>query len=153
VRFDDRVQGPQVSVPAEHFGDFLIFRREGLPAYHLANVLDDALLEITDVVRGADLLDVTPLHVYLHETLRLRPPRYAHLPVIVNRAGLKLSKQTGAAAVDARNPSILGARVLERLGLAVPPEAYGAAPHELWQWASSRWAIEPLRDRLSLPEG
>lgn len=130
-------------------GDYVVVRRDGLPAYHLAVVLDDAEQGVTTVVRGVDLLDSTAAHIHLQRTLGLSTPEYHHLPVLVNEAGQKLSKQTGAAAVDARDRS-LAARVLRLLGLTVPPEMAGERPGVLLQWAAQRWQIEALRGRRAI---
>jgi glutamyl-Q tRNA(Asp) synthetase len=131
-------------------GDYIIVRRDGLPAYHLAVVLDDAAQGITDVVRGADLLDSTPVHVHLQGALRLPTPRYCHVPVAVNALGQKLSKQTGADAVSSADASA-AAWVLQSLGLAVPDDLRGARPRELWQWALPRFDLESLRGQRTVP--
>jgi len=146
VRVVDGLQGTSDVDLAASLGDYVVVRRDGLPAYHLAVVLDDAEQGVTTVVRGVDLLDSTAAHVHLQRTLGLPTPEYHHLPVLVNRAGQKLSKQTGAAAVDARDRSA-PARVLDLLGLAVPPQLVGERPRVLLKWAAERWQIEALRDR------
>jgi len=100
VRFVDRVQGVHEQVLERDIGDFVLYRADGLFAYQLAVVVDDAEQGVTDVVRGADLLDSTPRQIYLHRLLGLPTPRYLHVPVALNAAGEKLSKQTGAAPVE-----------------------------------------------------
>ena len=85
-------------------GDFVIRRADGSWAYQLAVVVDDAEQGITDVVRGADLLDNTPRQIFLQRALGLATPRYLHVPLVFNAAGEKLSKQTGATAVDGQKP-------------------------------------------------
>lgn len=100
MRFVDRVQGPQQQVLERDVGDFVLYRGDAQYAYQLAVVVDDAEQGVTDVVRGADLLDSTPRQIYLQRLLGYRTPRYLHAPVAVNAAGEKLSKQTGAAAID-----------------------------------------------------
>lgn len=149
VRVVDGLQAASDVDLAASLGDYVVMRRDGLPAYHLAVVLDDAAQGITTVVRGVDLLDSTAAHIHLQRTLGLPTPEYHHLPVLVNRAGQKLSKQTGAAAVDARDRSA-AARVLELLGLAVPPQIAGERPGVLLKWAAERWQIEALRGRRAI---
>jgi glutamyl-Q tRNA(Asp) synthetase len=149
VVLDDRVQGAIETDLAATLGDYVVVRRDGLPAYHLAVVLDDAEQGVTEVVRGVDLLDSTAAHIHLQGVLGLATPQYDHLPVVVNAQKQKLSKQTGAAAVDARDRGT-AARVLELLGLAVPQALAAEPPGQLWQWALERWRIDSLRARREL---
>jgi glutamyl-Q tRNA(Asp) synthetase len=101
ISFEDRLQGAQRQPLARDIGDFVLYRADGQFAYQLAVVVDDAAQSITDVVRGADLLDSTARQIYLQRLLGYAEPRYLHVPVAVNSAGEKLSKQTGAAPIDA----------------------------------------------------
>jgi glutamyl-Q tRNA(Asp) synthetase len=149
VLFDDGVQGTIDTDLLASIGDYVIVRRDGLPAYHLAVVLDDAEQGVTTIVRGVDLLDSTAAHIHLQKVLGVATPRYYHVPVIVNERGQKLSKQTGAAAVDAHDRTA-AARVLALLGLAVPAELYGERPNALWQWAAERWSIDSLHGQREL---
>jgi glutamyl-Q tRNA(Asp) synthetase len=112
IRFVDRAQGAQAQVLSREVGDFVLYRADGLFAYQLAVVVDDAAQGVTDVVRGADLLDSTARQIYLQRLLGVPQPRYLHLPVAVNAAGEKLSKQTGARPVDSR-------RAADELGAAL----------------------------------
>lgn len=150
VIFDDGLQGTIECDLAGSLGDYVIVRRDGLPAYHLAVVLDDAEQGVTTIVRGVDLLDSTAAHIHLQRALGLATPQYYHLPVVVNEQGEKLSKQTGAIAVEAGDGAA-AARVLELLGLAVPPALMGERPGVLWQWAIERWRIDALRGKRQLP--
>jgi glutamyl-Q tRNA(Asp) synthetase len=93
------VQGPQGQILDRDVGDFVLYRADGQFAYQLAVVVDDAAQGVSDVVRGADLLDSTPRQIYLQRLLGLPTPRYLHVPAAVNAAGEKLSKQTGAAPI------------------------------------------------------
>lgn len=135
VAFDDRVQGRVSQRLADEVGDFVVHRRDGLFAYQLAVVVDDADLGVTDVVRGADLLDSTPRQVALQRALGIPTPRYLHFPV-ATRGGEKLSKQTLAPAVDpADGPAALRA-ALAFLGQPVPP---AGAPPALLAEAALLW--------------
>ena len=116
VAFDDRVQGPVVQEVAADIGDFVLRRRDGLFAYQLAVVVDDAAQGVTDVVRGADLLGSTGRQVLLQRALGVATPRYLHFPVVVDASGEKLSKQTRARPIDARDGPRLIAQVLRFLG-------------------------------------
>src|SRR5690606_17687132 len=100
ITFEDIVQGRIAHNMAADIGDFVLKRADGLFAYQLAVVVDDAEQGITHVVRGADLLDSTPRQIYLQQLLDLPTPQYLHVPVVTNAAGEKLSKQTMAEAID-----------------------------------------------------
>jgi glutamyl-Q tRNA(Asp) synthetase len=100
IRFTDRFAGTVSQRLASESGDFVLKRADGYWAYQLAVVVDDADQGVTDIVRGADLLDSTPRQIYLQRLLGVPTPRYLHVPVVRNAAGEKLSKQTGALAVQ-----------------------------------------------------
>ena len=102
IAFLDRVQGPQRQSLAREVGDFVLYRADGLFAYQLAVVVDDAAQGVTDVVRGADLLDSTARQIHLQRLLGVPTPRYLHVPVAADAKGEKLSKQTGARPIDVR---------------------------------------------------
>jgi glutamyl-Q tRNA(Asp) synthetase len=116
IRFADRLQGAQSQTLERDAGDFILWRADGQFAYQLAVVVDDAEQGITDVVRGADLLHSTARQIYLQQRLGYPGPRYLHVPVAVNAAGEKLSKQTGAAPVDLARRSEALRRALAFLG-------------------------------------
>jgi len=125
-------------------GDFVVYRADHVFAYHLACAVDDAEQGITDVVRGADLLASTPRQIHLQNLLGLPTPAYLHLPVAVNGAGEKLSKQTRAHAVDPSAPAPTLDRVLRFLGHEPPRGLAIADVAELWQWGVQNWQRERL---------
>jgi len=145
VSFEDALQGCRDCNIDAVTGDYVIYRRDGLPAYHLAVVADDAHQKITHVVRGVDLLDSTPQHIHLQQLLALPTPHYGHVPVIVNEREQKLSKQTGAPPIDEQTPSVLAYAALRYLGLEPPGELVGARPAEFWQWARGCWSLDMLQ--------
>jgi glutamyl-Q tRNA(Asp) synthetase len=130
----------------------VLYRADGIYAYQLAVVVDDAEQGITDVVRGADLIDSTPRQIFLQQRLRLPSPRYAHVPVAVNARGEKLSKQTHAAPVSHDAPAAALYAVLEFLGQSPPASLARATIRELWSWAIPNWHIDHVpRARSRLP--
>jgi glutamyl-Q tRNA(Asp) synthetase len=137
IVFNDGQQGRVACDLARECGDFVLKRVDGVHAYHLAVVVDDAEQGITDIVRGADLLASTPRHLILQELLGYPTPAYTHLPVVLDARGDKLSKQTLAAPVDARHPlpSLIAASAF--LGMV-----WDDAPDTLtdfWPWAVAAW--------------
>ena len=116
IGFDDRIQGRIEQRVEKEVGDFVLLRADGVYAYQLAVVVDDSDQGVTDVVRGADLIDSTARQMHLQRILGARTPRYAHVPVAVNDAGEKLSKQTGAAPLDLSDPKRELARARRFLG-------------------------------------
>lgn len=119
IRWTDRRLGEQHQHVAEAVGDFVLHRADGLWAYQLAVVVDDHLQGITDVVRGEDLADNTPRQILLQHALGYATPRYLHTPLVRDAAGEKLSKQTGATAVDVADPLAVLRAAGEPLGIAV----------------------------------
>ena len=151
IAFDDAVQGRIEQNLETEIGDFVLYRADNLYAYQLAVVVDDAEAGITHVVRGADLLDSTPRQIYLQKLLNLPTPQYLHLPVAVNAAGEKLSKQTRAPAIERSNalPALIDA--LRFLGQQ--PPALDSVP-ALWQWTAENWRREKIpRSRVGPPDG
>jgi glutamyl-Q tRNA(Asp) synthetase len=144
IAFDDAIQGRIAQDLEREIGDFVLKRADGLFAYQLAVVVDDAEQRITDIVRGADLIDSTPRQIHLQHLLGLPVPRYAHLPVAVNRQGEKLSKQTLAAAVDTREPVPLLNRVLEFLGQARVDDCETQDLAAFWPAAIAGWRRERI---------
>ncbi len=144
VQFVDRACGRFRQRLDCEVGDFVVQRADGLWAYQLAVVVDDAAEGVTDIVRGADLLDNTPRQIHLQRLLQLPTPRYLHVAVVTNEAGEKLSKQTGAAPLDLSDP--LGQLELAwrhlgfaATGAATVPEFLSRAV-QAWQ---ARWCRAP----------
>ena len=145
VTFVDAVQGRVRQHLATDVGDFVLLRADGYFAYQLAVVADDADQGVTQVVRGADLLDSTPRQIFLQSCLGFARPAYAHLPVIVNATGEKLSKQTGATAIDARDAVRLLLAALRVLGQSPPDDLPDIAT--VWQWALENWRLNNVPHR------
>ena len=139
IRFEDRLQPPVHQNLQTEVGDFVVSRADGIVAYQLAVVVDDAEQGVTDVVRGSDLLLSTPRQIYLQRLLGYATPRYLHLPVAVNNAGEKLSKQTYATAVDdLALPDVVHA-ALAFLGQVPPELAHGSDLAAFWSAAAAAW--------------
>ena len=144
IVFLDGIQGEIVQNLARDVGDFILKRADGLFAYQLAAVVDDAAQGVTHVVRGADLLDSTPRQIYLQRLLGYATPHYAHVPVASNAAGEKLSKQTLAKPIDMRPPKHALFDALGFLGQQPPAEIKNATLDEVWQWAMTNWRISNI---------
>ena len=134
--FTDGVQGQISDSPAASIGDFIIHRADGLYAYQLAVVVDDDFQAITQVVRGADLLDSTSRQVCLQKALGLRTPSYMHLPLALSSDGKKLSKQFLSDPVKHHDPVFAVTQTLDFLGQRPPG---GVALGPLWNWALTHW--------------
>jgi glutamyl-Q tRNA(Asp) synthetase len=148
ITFTDRFAGCVSQRLASESGDFVLKRADGYWAYQLAVVVDDADQGVTDIVRGADLLDSTPRQIFLQRLLGVPTPRYLHVPVLRNANGEKLSKQTGALAVQPGDQPAALAALLDAarfLGLS-GLEADSLA--SFWQAAVPAW-----RELLALREG
>ena len=120
-------------------GDILLKRIDGIYAYHLAVVIDDAFQQVNEIVRGADLLEVSCVHLYLNQILGLTDARYLHLPLAKNSKGQKLSKQTGARAVDTKKASEQLFAALTFLGQTIPSELKLSPVTELLAYATDHW--------------
>ncbi len=136
IGFDDAIQGPQRLNLQHAVGDFVVRRIDGLWAYQLAVVVDDADQGITEVVRGCDLLDSTPRQIHLQRMLDLPTPAYAHLPLAVDAHGVKLSKQLASAPVDSADPLPALRRALAFLGQTSPTDDRRATAESLLRAAA-----------------
>ena len=144
AEFIDRIQGP-IHVDSDFANeDFIVKRRDGLFAYQLVVVLDDIGQGITDIVRGADLLEPTVRQISLYQLLKQPIPRFAHLPLAVTEPGFKLSKQNHAPAVDHRDPSPALVAALAFLGLEPPKELHLSPAENILSWAIAHWDINDI---------
>lgn len=145
VEFVDQVRGVVSSDLAHEVGDFVLRRADGLFAYQLAVVVDDAEAKVTHVVRGCDLLASTARQIYLQQCLGFSTPIYTHLPVVFNAAGEKLSKQTRAPALDLSAPVPQLVSALEFLGQHPPAGLAESTLDEVWHWAIKNWSLAAVR--------
>ncbi len=137
--WQDALLGPQHQEVQAELDDPVILRKEGFYAYQLAVVVDDIDQGITDVVRGSDLLDMTAQQQQIFRALGAEPPRWLHIPVILNEQGQKLSKQTHAPALDDDRASENLFRALDALGQEPPASLQTSSPDEILAWACSHW--------------
>ncbi len=144
IEFHDHLQGHISQQLESESGDFVIKRRDGLIAYHLAVVVDDALQNVTEVVRGIDLMDSTPRQIWLQQLLGLPTPDYAHVPVIVDAQGDKLSKLTHAAPIPDQSPGAILLEALEALNQSPPTSLAGENIGSIWSWATENWQLGKL---------
>ena len=145
VSFADEIQGSISSNVALESGDFVLKRRDGLFAYQLAVVVDDADQAVTHVVRGADLLSSTPRQLSIQQALGYLTPEYAHVPLAIDDKGAKLSKSAGAGAVDTSRTVGELWRALHFLRQSPPRELLSSPLPTVWDWAVKHWTTVPLR--------
>jgi glutamyl-Q tRNA(Asp) synthetase len=145
ICFDDFLQGQICHNIAQKDGDFIIKRKDNIIAYQFAVVIDDYQQQITEVVRGFDLVDCTPQQIYLHQMLGLQPPNYMHVPILTDLHGQKLSKQSYAQAVDIHEPSATLFYLLDLLKQHPPLELQYAYTAELLAWAIENWQAQSLK--------
>ncbi len=149
--FDDAIQGFQSQQLLREIGDFVLKRADGLYAYQLAVVADDADQQISHVVRGADLLTSTPRQIYLQQLLQLPTPNYAHLPVVINQRGEKLSKQALATPLNPANAVSDLWHALSFLGQQPPANLATTDLQTLWSWAHQHWQLDAVPKRKAIP--
>jgi len=147
--FIDKIQGVVSDSPAGSAGDFVIRRADGLFAYQLAVVVDDHFQGVTQVVRGADLLDSTTRQICLQKALGYVTPDYMHLPIVISADGKKLSKRTLTDPVNRQQPATAVEHALQFLGQNPPS---GMPLNDLWKWALDHWSSDRIpRVRVNLP--
>ncbi len=144
LEFEDAFQGTVRQECRQEAGDFVVRRRDGVFAYHLAVVVDDARIGVTEVVRGADLLSSTPRQILLQRALGLPTPHYGHLPVLTEPDGRKLAKSRHALPLAAEAAPQQLWQVLSWLEQSPPPELARSPVREIWAWAMPNWKPERL---------
>lgn len=144
IHFKDEIQGATQQQLLRECGDFVLLRKDGLFAYQLAVVVDDAFQNISCIVRGSDLLDSTPRQIYLQQCLGFETPQYAHFPVAVNEDNQKLSKQHFAAPLDHKTPLPALLRALKFLGQPLREELAEGDIASVLQWAIAHWDIQAV---------
>ncbi len=151
VEFVDLLQGTQCQHLDTESGDFVILRRDGLIAYHLAVVVDDFDQGITEIVRGIDLLDSTPRQIHLQRLLDYRTPAYLHIPVAENKQGQKLSKLTGAPALPLDKVGQILTAALDALGQQPPRELAECPRRDIWSWSIKHWQPNVMAGQTAIP--
>jgi len=147
IDFNDLIQGKQHDNLQQSIGDFVLKRRDGIISYQLAVVVDDAAQGVTEVVRGADLLDNTARQIWLGRCLDLPPLRYAHLPLAMNASGQKLSKQNLAQPLDSGQATTLIRQALLALG---QPDPMLGTPAQLLRHGVEYWALAKIKPQATL---
>ena len=153
LSFVDCVQGVYRQNLADEIGDFIVRRADGCIAYQLAVVVDDAWQAITDVVRGADLLDSTPRQIWLQSLLKFPTPTYAHVPIALDVVGNKLSKQTLARPIQREHPTPALHAALRFLGQEIPSAFAKSSVASIWEWAETHWDMARVPSVYGQPFG
>lgn len=152
IEFVDSIQGFYKQNINQQIGDFILWRKDGLPAYQLAVVADDHYQNISHIIRGSDLLESTPRQLYLAAALKFTRAEYGHLPVLVNNNGQKLSKQSYACPLDDSTPIDNICYVLQRLGQQLPLEK-PCTVAELLTCAIDQWDFKAIPQKMSILQG
>ena len=144
ICINDKIQGHFQQDLETEIGDFIVHRADGLVAYHIATVVDDTFQGITEIVRGADLLDSTPRQIYLQKLLNYTTPAYAHLPIAVDKQGFKLSKQYHAKPINDMDPVKTLILSLKFLGQDPEKSLAQESVEEIIQWGIKHWSLERI---------
>ena len=151
LAFEDAICGHFAQNIERDVGDFVIRRKDGLHAYQLAVVVDDAFQNISHVVRGTDLLDSTPRQIYLQQKLGFATPTYCHVPVLQNSKGQKLSKQHFAKPIKSEEAAAMTHRCLQLLGQEPPDPLAKEKPEQQLEWAAEHWRIQAVPKLANIP--
>jgi glutamyl-Q tRNA(Asp) synthetase len=150
IAFDDRIQG-RVRYRTDALGDPVLMRRDGLAAYQLAVVVDDAFQGITDVVRGADLLESTAWQIVLARALDLPVPRYAHVPLLTEPDGAKLAKSRRSVSLAGMDPRAALVSTMGLLGQQPSPQLKAATVSDILHWAVQHWRPQAMDGVCAVP--
>ena len=150
VGITDKLQGEYSQQLQSETGDFIIKRADGYFAYHLATAIDDACQNITEVVRGLDLLESTPRQVYLQKQLGLPTPYYLHLPIAIDKTGKKISKSDNAKSLSKNNPEKTIGNALSFLGHSPPEQILESNVENILNWAIMNWDIGKLSEEKEI---
>ena len=148
VKIFDRIFGEYCQHLASGTGDFVLKRRDGLFSYQFASVVDDQFQGVTHIVRGGDLLESAPRQVYLQNCLGYKNLDYAHIPLVKNKHGQKLSKQNQAKPAQANRASSNLWAALAWLNQKPPQSIYGAPVTDILSWAKSNWRLKHIREKV-----
>jgi len=151
LKIHDRIQGTLIQNPAISGGDYIVKRRDGIIAYALAVVVDDAAQGITHVVRGADLLESTGAQILLQRALKLPTPVYAHVPVLTEPDGAKLAKSRRSPSLKHADLTAQLCQVSRLLGMKPPAELEAERVRPFWEWAVGAWDLKNIPGISALP--
>ena len=151
MSFEDLIQGTQ-TFDMKALGDFIVKRKEKLYAYQLAVCVDDEYQGITHIVRGYDLIDSTPRQLCLQSVLGMTTPVYAHIPVIIQDNGDKLSKQNLAPELPLDEPRPLLIKALRALGQTPPADLLQSSVEEIIEWGVKNWRLDAVQKAPSILE-
>jgi glutamyl-Q tRNA(Asp) synthetase len=152
VYFDDGLQASISQSIETEVGDFIIKRSDNMFSYQLAVVVDDEYQQVTEVVRGSDLLDNTPRQLYLQQCLGYQSPRYLHFPTAITSDGKKLSKHYHSAPVSAEQKRGTILKTLNFLGQKAPFIDQFSSLESIWDWAIKNWDRDKIPAQMTLPE-
>ncbi len=144
IVFNDGLQKTISQNIETEVGDYVIKRADDLFAYHIAVVVDDEYQQITEIVRGSDLHEITPRHIYLQKILNYATPRYIHLPIVTHSTGEKLSKQTGAKPLNKKSSVPQLCQVLTMLGQQPEDSLQYESLSNFWEWAIKNWNLQKI---------
>ncbi|CCN85661.1 putative glutamyl-queuosine tRNA(Asp) synthetase [Vibrio nigripulchritudo SFn27] len=142
INFTDVIMGNHSVNLTTQTGDFIVKRSDGVYSYNLATVVDDHNLGVTDIVRGGDLHNVTFSQIYLYQILNLDIPTYAHVPLVLDKQGLKLSKSSKAQCIESLEPTKILLQALTFLGQNIPKDIESESLSTIWSWAICNWDLK-----------